>query len=179
MTRKTVENTVIVGSWDEADETLRQIGELTMRRRLAESRCQLAINEAKETLKTAAKPLDTELGKLEAGLALFCEAERRKQDFRSRVLTFGAVFFRQRTGLKLLKKWTWKKAAEAAESLGLREYLQVSYEIKRDELRNSELSDEQLAGAGVERYTERPFTYELDEEKFERVEESQISQIKN
>lgn len=171
MTRKKVENTVIVGSWDEADETLRQIGELTMRRRLAESRCQLDINEAKEVLKAAASPLDTEIAKLEAGLALFCAAERQKVDFRTRALMFGAVFFRQRTGLKLLKKWTWKKAAEAASVLpDLRGYLQTSYEIKRDELRNSELSDEQLAAAGVERYTERPFTYELDEEKFERIE---------
>jgi phage host-nuclease inhibitor protein Gam len=177
MARKKVEVELAIKSWDEADETLRRIGELGMLKKTRESRAQLKIDEIKAATSEAIKPLSDEIKQLERDMKSFSEAERAKQDFRTRALVFGAVFFRQRTGLRTLKKWTWQKAAEAASRLGMMDVLQVSYEIKRDELRNSDYRDDVLATVGVERYSERPFTYELNEEKFEQPQESQIARI--
>lgn len=179
MARKKVVEELAIKSWEEADETLRRIGELGMLKTTRENQAQLAIDEIKAARDESIRPLSAEVKELERELKAFCEAERKKQDFRTRALTFGAVFFRQRTGLKLLKKWTWKKAAEAAAECRWFEYLQVSYEIKRDELRNSMVSDEVLATVGVERYSERPFTYEINEEKFVEKQETEVRSQKS
>ena len=174
MARKIVENTLLVSSWDQADDTLRRIGELTMLIRTKQDQAQLEKNEITERLKTAVAPLDEELKKLESGLKTFAQQEFIKKDFKSRALNFGSVFFRQRTGLRTLKKWTWKTCAEALQKIGLPEYLKISYEICRDELRHSNVGDEALASIGLERYSERPFTYELDETKFERTDTTDL-----
>jgi len=167
MARKKVEPTLIVKNWNEADNTLRKIGELQILEQVRESRAQLAINEIRENLKGDRSPLEEEIKKLELGLKSFCEAERQKRDFKSRVLTFGAVFFRQRTSLKLLKGFKWKDIAETLARMKLTRYLKITKSIKKDELRSSKLSDAKLLLLGVERHSERPFTYEINEEKVE------------
>jgi len=167
MARTKVEPTLIVKNWNEADDTLRKIGELQILKQIKESRAQLAINEIRENLKGDCSPLEEETKKLELGLKAFCEAEQQKKDFKSKVLTFGAVFFRQRTSLKLLKGFKWTQVAEIMARVGLKEYLKISMSVQKDDLRNSNMSDERLSVAGVKRHSERPFTYEINEEKVE------------
>lgn len=165
MTRKKVELELAIKSWDEANQVMRRIGELGMLKTTRENQAQLKIDEIKASRDESIAPLTDELKQLEKDLKLFAEAERGKRDYKSKALTFGTVFFRQRSGLRTLKKWTWKKAAEAICLLGRMEFLAVKYEVKRDELRQSEVPDDQLAAVGLERYSERPFTYEINEDK--------------
>lgn len=174
MARKKVEPTLIVKDWDEADDTIRQIGELELLKHIKESRANLAINDIKDKLKLSCNPIEDDIERLELGLKSFCEAERAKKDFRSKKLNFGSVFFRQRSSLKNLKGYTWKKVAEIMEGVGLQKYLNITASVKKDDLRNSPISDQQLAAVGVCRHSERPFTYELDEEKFERPDATDI-----
>jgi len=170
MARKKVEPTLIVKDWDQADDTLRQIGELELLKNIRESRANLAINEIKDTLKLACNPIVDEIERLDLGLKAFCEAEYAKKSYTRKVLNFGSVFFRQRSSLQTLKGFTWKKVAEIMAGVGLQKYLKVSTSVIKDDLRNSKMSDQQLAAVGTYRHSERPFTYELDEEKFERTE---------
>lgn len=167
MVRKKVEPTLIVKDWDEADDTLRKIGELQILKQTKENRAQLAINDIREKLKSDGSPLDKEIKELELGLKSFCEMEKQKKDFKSRALTFGSVFFRQSTSLKNLKGFKWANIAEALAAAKLTKYLKITKSVIKDDLRNSGLSDERLAELGVKRHSERPFTYEINEEKFE------------
>lgn len=175
MPRQRVASTTIISSADQADDALRQIGELTMLREIEEQKYQLAVNEAKEAFKAKAAPIDEQIKTLEVGLRLWAEGEYKTDKFISRKFVFGSVFFRQVTGLRTLANVTWKKAAELALSAGLEKYLKVTYEVKRDELRMSDVPDAALASAGMERYSERPFTYEIDREKFDRIDKPVVA----
>ena len=175
MPRKKVESTTIISNVDQADEALRQIGELVMLREIEEQKYQLAVNDAKEVFKAKAAPLDEQIKTLEVGLRLWAEGEYKAEKFISRKLIFGSVFFRKMTGLRTLPKITWKKAAEMARAAGLDKFLKVTYEVKRDELRMSEVSDAAIASAGMERYSDRIFTYEINREKFDRIDKPAVA----
>ncbi len=175
MPRTKVENTTIIANADQADSALRQIGELTMLREAEERDYQLAVNNAKEAFKLKAAPLDERIKTLEVGLRLWAEGERKKENFIARKFVYGSIFFRQSTGLRTLTKITWAKAAELAMSAGLMKYLKVTYEVKRDELRMSDVPDQQLAACGMERYSDRPFSYEIDRERFDRIDKPTVA----
>jgi len=169
MGRKKVTGFVIPGSWDEADNYLRQIGELKIEREVKMARAQLEINEIKEKVKTDCAPLDAETERLEHGLKAFCDSECAKKEYKSRMLTFGGVFYRKVTVLKNLKGVKWAQVADRLEEQGLKQYLEIKTSVRRDDLKASSLGKTALAELGVERATERPFKYEINEEKFERV----------
>ena len=175
MPRQRVASTTIVSNADQADEALRQIGALTMLREIEEQKYQLAVNDAKESFKAKAAPLDEQIKTLEVGLRLWAEGEFKTDKFISRKFVFGSVYFRQVTGLRTLTKITWKLAAELALSAGLEKYLKITHEVKRDELRMSDIPDPVLASAGMERYSERPFTYEIDRERFDRIDKPVVA----
>jgi len=171
MARKKVEpNFLMIDSWDEADDTLHRIGELIISRRLAEARAQIRINEIREELKNSCNPLDQEIGQLELGLKEFCEIERKAKDFKTRVLTFGSVFFRKSTSLVTLKGIKWQQVVERLAARRLVEFLKITHAVRKEELRDSGLSDTELAALGVKIEVEEPFKYEINEEKFKNVE---------
>jgi len=175
MTRKAVAAALpAIISWDEAEEVLHQIGELTILKRLKTDRAQLAINEIKETLVIDLAPTEQKIVNFELALKGFCETERAKKDFKSRVLTFGSVFFRRATYLKTLKGVKWPDVLEALIEKGLEKYYKITTSVRKEELKQAGLPDIQLAELGLRIVVKTPFKYEINEEKFAKPEPADL-----
>jgi len=167
--KKPTINIKAVNDWNQADKALMLIGELEMQRRVKIDRAQLRINEIREALKKECAAIDSETESYELGLKAFCLGERNEGRIKTgKDLTFGSVFFRLSHKLKTLKGVKWDDVAGRLQAKKMGRFLKITRSVKKDDLRKSKLNDEVLAELGVERRSERPFSYETNEEKFER-----------
>jgi phage host-nuclease inhibitor protein Gam len=102
MARKKVSAPQPYGSWDEADEALREIGELQRSIEAAEHEMQRLIDAAKEQAGEATQANRLRISELEQRLNAF--ADSRLEEFakaKTRELTFGFIGFRKSTKLTL------------------------------------------------------------------------------
>ncbi len=168
MVRKKAEPVLAIKSWDEADETLRESGELEISKKVKEGRAQYDINEVREWLKRECAPLDQQIAELALALEAFADEECKSSPFKTKVLTFGSLFFRKSTALKTLPKTTWDQVVALLSERGLEKFIEVKRSAKREEIKGAGLPDTELKALGLRIVVEEPFKYEINEEKFER-----------
>jgi len=168
MVRKKAEPVLAIQSWDQADNTLREIGELEISKKVKEGRAQLAVNAVREELKKECAPLDSRIAELALALETFADEERKSAPFKTKVLTFGSLFFRKSTALKTLPKTTWDQVVALLSERGLEKFIEVKRTAKREEIKGAGLPDSELKALGLRIVVEEPFKYEINEEKFER-----------
>lgn len=102
MARKKVENIKPFAGWDEADEALREIGELQRVIEAAEHRMQEAIDAAKENAGAETQDSRLKISELEQRLSAFADSRREEfSKIKSRELSFGFVGYRKSTKLTL------------------------------------------------------------------------------
>ena len=150
-----------IGSWQEADETLLEIGRLERQMEGMEANLQTFIEDAKNDTVVEVKPLLEKRNLLALELELFCEAHREEfGDKKSRELNFGKVSFRQST--RIIIKGL-KACVESLKDKGWLEFLRVTEAPNKDKMK--ELSDQQLAELGAKRKRDDVFAYEIDRER--------------
>lgn len=155
-----------VRNWDTAEETLRQIGELTRLLKVKNMRAQTEIEEIKAGNKKETEGIQAEIKLLKKALKSFSDRERKRTGFLSKRTLYGLITYRRSTSLKTLKGFTWDRVIELLREKRFSQFLRIKHSVDKEALKLSKLSTEKLAELGVFRKTERPFDYKLDEEKF-------------
>lgn len=164
MARKRLEGTRL-GSWDDCDEALHEIGELDREIGLLESSQNEWIDRCKKETKEAAAPLHDRKAALELSLKEYCEANRGEfAKVKTKVLTFGSVGFRIST--KVIVKRV-ADTLQALKDLGLSACIRVKEELDKEAMKN--LSTETLAEVGASLKTENAFGYEINVEKLKEA----------
>lgn len=160
-----------IGSWEEADHALREIGEIEILVEKKEGAANLRINEIKDKL---AEDLNGRLGRkarLEKDLEEFFEARVEEvAPAKSRKLNFGTLGMRTcPSKLKLASKWTWEKAVKALQDLGLVEYLRTPAPEADKEKIKAELDGETMKQIGVRMASDDEFYLTVDRQKIQEI----------
>lgn len=164
MARKRLEGTRL-GSWDDCDEVLHEIGELDREIGLLESTQNEHIDLIKKNTKAEAAPLHDRKAALELSLKEYCEANRGEfAKVKTKALTFGSVGFRIST--KVMVKRV-ADTLQALKDMGLSACIRVKEELDKEAMKN--LSTETLAEVGASLKTENAFGYEINVEKLKEA----------
>lgn len=160
MARKRIEGTQL-NSWDDVDDSLRQIGEIDRELQLLEAGQNEAIDKIKATAKENATPLQDKKAGLETAIKEYCEANRGEfSKVKSKTFTFGSVGFRLST--KIMVKRV-ADTLQALKDLQLFGCIRIKEELDKEAMKN--LSSETLAEVGASLKTENTFGYEINLEK--------------
>lgn len=147
-------------SWQEADEALLAIGQLSRQIEAYEAEAQASIDEIRAGTVIVVKPLQERLAVLKLQLQAFCEARRGEFKGKSRVLNFGTVSFR--VSSKIVIRGL-AACLEALKKLGLGDYIRVKESPDKEKMKD--LDDGTLAQVGARRQTEDVFGYEVNRER--------------
>jgi len=154
-----------LGSWEEVDDRLRQIGLLDVKREAIEARLHKAVTALKDASAQDVAPLDVERENLERDVKEFAEAQATEfVHMRSRVLVFGTVGFRRSTKI-LLKRVEATLKALVAE--GMPDCIRTRMEVDKEVLGGYD--DEVLRKVGATRKVDDTFFYEIDRERVAMV----------
>jgi len=162
-TKKRLKNDTVlfmpIANWAEADEIVRQIGDLQLQITNLEQAAKEDLDSIKAKLAEAVKPLQEKIKLHTRSLEAF--AANNRKDFgraQSRKLNFGMLGWRKsasisikKTTLELIRKVFGKRYAE---------YVHVKESVNREALRR--LTDEQLASVGARRKIKEAFFVEPD-----------------
>lgn len=163
---KKLEQTTSLKSWMEADETLRQIGQLNSRLDKITGDMNLEITKTQSKYQPEIDKLNADKIGLEQNLKLFVESCREK-DFiekKSKELNWGIVSFRlSNPAVKTLKGFTWEsvkllisKSKKYAEI-----FLKTKTDIDKNAILASGLTATELSKLGVEKSQTENFAYEV------------------
>lgn len=146
-----------IADWQQADEFIKQIGDLQLQINAAESSAADKINEAKAEMVKAVEPLNKKITILTDSLEAF--AANHTDDFgkaQSRKLNFGILGWRKsssitiaKSTLELIKKVFGRKADI---------YIRTKEEVNKEAL--SELMDQQLSSVDARRKHKEVFFVE-------------------
>jgi len=158
-----------IGSVNQADRVLAEIGELTRQVGAIEADLNAAIDQAKAEAKARSEPLRERLKSLADSLAAFGEYNKGSlfEKKRSLELVFGVIGFRRSTKLKTKSRFTWAKVLEKLKEYAFDKGIRVKEEVDREELRT--WPDERLDVVGVVRVEEDEFYFELKEQRLEQA----------
>jgi len=158
-----------IGSVNQADRVLAEIGELTRQVGAIEADLNAAIDQAKAEAKARSEPLRERLKSLADSLAAFGEYNKGSlfEMKRSLELVFGVIGFRRSTKLKTKSRFTWAKVLEKLKEYAFDKGIRVKEEVDREELRT--WPDERLDVVGVVRVEEDEFYFELKEQRLEQA----------
>ena len=167
MNRRKPKDAPAIETWRDADLALMEIATIEREMNLCVAALEEKINEARAQEHEQIKPLAVQHKALEAALKKF--AVHHKDDLgkrRSRKLTHGIIGWRKGTGkFKTLKGWTWEKVLEKLSRLRMVRFLRVKEEVDKEALeklyRAGGLSDERLAGFGLQWHVPDEFYYEI------------------
>lgn len=165
MATRTKPQPYIISDLAQADEALRQLGEIARESAQIESGMNAQIDQAKAVAKAQMEPLTASRKRLEDALAVFGtqkKAELFPERKRSQELTFGLIGFRRATSLRLMAKRTWGSVLERLEALGFTSAVRTKREVDKPAM--ADWSDEQLETVGVKRETSDEFYIELKQE---------------
>jgi len=147
-----------VEDWGQADNLVREIGDLQLKIKQAEASAKDRIDEIKAELAECVKPfcenIDLNVRSLEAFSA------GRKKDFggkKSRKLNFGILGWRQSSSVKT-KKNTLELIKEGFSKAKAAVFIRVKENVDKEAL--AKLTDEQLAGVGARRKVRDDFFVE-------------------
>jgi phage host-nuclease inhibitor protein Gam len=143
-----------IGTFEEADTILREIGDLQMQINQAETTAKEIIDEAKAELAETVKPLQEQIRNKADSLEVFCSAHRSEfGNQQSRKLNFGSLGWRKSTSiilnaitLELIKRVFGKRADT---------YIRTKEEPDKEAL--ASLKDEELKEVGARRKVKEIF----------------------
>jgi len=160
MSRKRVAKAL--GSWEEVDEVLQEIGRLDRELGKLEDHQNKIIDRVKAETKINAEPFIKEKKALELELEQFCTA--RKEEFktvRSKKLTFGTVSFRLTTKLTAKKGWDWVLAR--LKEFEFTDCIRLKEEVDKEAMKTRGPATLDMVGCKLK--TEDVFGYEVDQKK--------------
>jgi phage host-nuclease inhibitor protein Gam len=149
-----------IENWGNADEYIRQIGDLTMKITAAQHKAADDINKAKAELEGKVKPLQQEINIHVRSLEAF--ATTNKNDFRkerSKKLNFGLLGWRKSTSVAI-KKTTLEKIKEIFSKAKAAMCIITKETVSKEAL--AKLTDEELASVGARREIKDDFFVEPD-----------------
>lgn len=164
MVRKAISGTQL-NSWDEVDDSLRQIAELDRDMALHESAANEKIDQVKAGLKGLVQPMLDRKAGLELAIKDYCDANRVEfAKIKTKEMPFGSV------GYRLTTKIMIKRVAETLQSLkdlALTGCIRIKEEPDKEAMKN--LTDAQLAEVGAARKTENVFGYTINTERIKEA----------
>jgi phage host-nuclease inhibitor protein Gam len=147
-----------LGSWDECDQALRELGEFDLRLEAIEAKLTKQVAELKDAAAAAAKVHQENRDRLVRDVEAWCASRRLEfVDRKSRKLTHGTVGWRQSTRLKLAKA---DEVLLRLKGLGMHDCIRTKEAVDRDVLRAYD--DARLAQVGVVRVVADEFFAEPD-----------------
>lgn len=165
MARVKPQNVQPVRSIEEANEALREIGELKRLAADIENRMNDDIAAIKANAAEEAAPHNTRRAALENGLLAFAEIKKDEifDGKRSLRLDYGELGYRKSTELATVKGFTWKQVLGKLKELAFKEAIRIKEEPDKEVM--SQWPDERLALVGTERREKDTFWFEIDEAK--------------
>lgn len=169
MARVKPQNIQPIRSIEEANDALREVGELKRITTDIENRLNDDIAALKASAAEEAAPHNTRRTSLENGLLAFAEIKKNEifSDRRSLKLDYGELGYRRSTELGTIKGFTWKVVLGKLKELAFREAIRTKEEPDKDIM--SQWPDERLALVGVERREKDAFWFEIDEAKIAQL----------
>jgi len=163
MARQKVKSTIASNA--QADDALRQIGELQIQYEVLEAVAQEKINPFKEELQKKGAPLLQQIELLELQLKCFAEDHFKETEEFSPKLQFGSLSFRKSTkilcasGVKMAEVIKRIKKARLGKKL-----LRIKEELNKDAVREKNYSDERLVELGLRCSVSKQFGYKVNRE---------------
>ena len=159
--KRTKSNTQIepIANWEEADKTIKRIGDLLLKITSHKTNAKDLIDNVKTALAENIKPLQDEIGVLTGSLEAF--AANNIKDFgkaQSKKLNFGLLGWRKSTAISIkqttlnLIKIIFRKTAE--------KYIRVEESVIKEALKD--LTELELASVDARRTNKEPFFVEPD-----------------
>jgi phage host-nuclease inhibitor protein Gam len=157
---------LIIADLKQADEALRQLGEIHRECAQIESGMNAQVDAIKATAKSQMEPLAAARKRLEDALGVF-GTQQKAELFgetrnRSQELTFGTIGFRRATALRLMARRTWAMVLQRLQDLGLTDGVRTKLEVDKEALRG--WPEGKLQDVGVIRETADEFYVELKQE---------------
>ncbi len=149
---------ITVTGWRHADKLLRQIGDAQLAIQAQEAEATSIINQTKEHLAAAAKPLHEQIKTLTLSLEMF--ATHSRHDFegkKTKSLNFGDLGWRMSTSISVSTKYTLKLIKQVFKRRA-KQYIHVKEAPDKEAL--AKLKDEKLAAVKARRIVKDDFFVE-------------------
>ncbi len=159
-----LETIAAIENWDQANETLRRLGQIARETNRLENALNKRVEQAKADYQEKADPLVKEKKALERDLEKFCV--RNRSDFdgaQSRMLGFGFVRFRAKSKLVIHNVQNTLAAIKGLLNKAAERYIRTTETPDKEAMET--LPDEMLAKIGVVRKRGEEWGYEIDWEK--------------
>lgn len=165
MARVKPQNLQPIRTAEEANDALRELGELKRITADIENRMNDDIALIKQGAAQEAAPHNSRRGALENGLLAYAEAQKEIifKDKRSLKLDYGELGYRRSAELSPRKGATWKSILGKLKELAFKEAIRTKEEPDKEIM--SQWPDERLELVDCERKQKDTFWFELDEEK--------------
>lgn len=169
MARVKPQNIQPIRTIEEANEALREIGELKRIAADIENRMNDDIAQIKANAAEEAAPHNTRRTSLENGLLAFAELKKGEifGSKRSVKLDYGELGYRKSTELGTVKGTIWKVVLGKLKELAFKEAIRIKEEPDKEIM--SQWPPERLALVGCERKEKDTFWFELDEAKIAQL----------
>lgn len=158
-----------VRSLDEANEALREIGELKRIQKDIEIRMNDDIAKIKAGAEHDAASYMSRCTALENGLMAFADTNKIElfKDKRSVDLNYGSIGYRKSSELGTLRGSTWKTVLGKLKELAFKEAIRVKEEPDREVM--SQWPDERLELVGCQRREKDTFWLEINDEELAKL----------
>jgi len=154
-----------VENWEDADQALRRMGEITVALTEASGELTLKLNELKGKMKKNVSGLESERKYLEQQITHFCESQ--KAEFakkRSKVLNFGLIGFRITTSVPIPRdRGKLSDLITVLKRLRLNSCIKVAETVDRERI--SSLDDGVIAKLGLKKSVKDSFRIQPNLEK--------------
>lgn len=151
MARKRVKKQIVMTTWQDIDNGLRELGELKRHVVTRHAEVNASVRELRAQLKDEIAPAKARISELEGAMKTFTLGHPSDLRARSKKLTFGEVALRLTRAIKPRDGMDEETIVERMEAdRKLRRYLKVKKTLDKQSLKDADLSDEVLAGIGLE-----------------------------
>ena len=159
-----------VENWEDADQAIRRMGEISIALTDAGGELTLKVNKLKENAKQSVAGLESERKYLEEQVTHFCESQ--KAEFarkRSKTLNFGLIGFRVTTSVSIPRdKSKLADLIAALKHLRLESCIDTKEQINRDLI--SALDELSIAKLGLKKTVKDSFRIQPNLEKIQELE---------
>ncbi|MGP1561619.1 MAG: host-nuclease inhibitor Gam family protein [Helicobacteraceae bacterium] len=150
-----------IKSFNDVDNALKRLCEISLAMQKASSEATLAINELKEQAKRQLEPLELEKDFIEQTITMFCEDNKHEfAQKRSKEFVFGKVAYKLSNSVSLPRiKAKVESLLKAIKSYGLaKECIIYKEELNKEAL--AQLQDDELVKLGLKRVVKDNFRIE-------------------
>ena len=151
-----------LGTWDDVDRCLRDIGECEIAINEVEAMMNITINGAKERAAKLAKPMQTRIKTLTVLVKAFVEDSKSDMGSKSKQLNFGRVGFRQSSSVTVPSK-KMEAVLRNLKKFGMEDCISTKEILNKEAL--EKYSDSDIAKIGASRKVEDKFWLETDKER--------------